>query len=80
MNAAKITISLNRDLLNSLDLLVQSRVFPTRSQAIQAAVQEKIARLQKTRLAMQCARLDPAEEQALADMGLAADRDQWPQY
>jgi metal-responsive CopG/Arc/MetJ family transcriptional regulator len=80
MNAAKITISLNQNLLNHLDLLVQSHVFPSRSQAIQAAVQEKIARLQKTRLAAQCALLDPIEEQSLADMGLSADGDQWPEY
>jgi metal-responsive CopG/Arc/MetJ family transcriptional regulator len=80
MNSAKITISLNQELLNRLDVLVQSRVFSSRSQAIQTAVQEKIARVQKTRLAAQCARLDPKEEQALADMGLAADRDLWPEY
>jgi Arc/MetJ-type ribon-helix-helix transcriptional regulator len=80
MNSAKITISLNRELLSRLDLLVQSRVYSSRSQAIQAAVQEKVARLQKARLAVQCASLDPAEEQALAEMGLAADGDQWPEY
>jgi metal-responsive CopG/Arc/MetJ family transcriptional regulator len=80
MNAAKITISLSQDLLNQLDLLVKSRVFPSRSQIIQSAVQEKIVRLQKTRLATQSAMLDIGEEQALADIGLSAEIDQWPQY
>src|SRR5437867_1549932 len=38
MNAAKITISLNQDLLQNLDRLVRSRVFPSRSEAVQIAV------------------------------------------
>ena len=80
MSAAKITISLEQDLLQSLDRLVQSRVYPSRSQAVQAAVSEKISRLQKTRLAQECAKLDPLEEQALADVGLAAEAAQWPPY
>ena len=80
MNAAKITISLDQDLLQRLDRLVQSRVYPSRSQAVQAAVQEKIARLQKTRLAQECAKLNPVEEQALADLGLASEAAQWPPY
>ena len=80
MNAAKITISLDQDLLQRLDRLVQSRVYPSRSQAVQAAVLEKIARLQKTRLAQECAKLVPTEEQALADLGLASEAAQWPPY
>ncbi len=66
--------------MQHLDRLVQSRVFPNRSQAIQAAVEEKIDRLQKTRLAQECAKLDPDEEQAFADLGLAAERDRWSLY
>ena len=80
MSYAKITISLDQDLLHCLDRLVQSRAYKSRSQAVQVAVEEKIARLQKTRLAEQCAKLDPLEEQALADMGLAAEAGQWPPY
>lgn len=34
----------------------------------------------KERLARECAKLDPAEEQAMADMGLAAEAAQWPPY
>ncbi len=70
MSVVKITISIDEQLLHRLDTLVQSYVFPSRSQAVQSAVQEKITRLGKTRLAQECARLDPAEEQALADEGL----------
>ncbi len=80
MNAAKITISLDPQLLSRLDRLVETRVFPNRSQAVQTAVQEKLARLHKTRLAQECAKLDPSEEQALADLGLATEVGQWPPY
>ena len=80
MSVAKITISIDEQLLHRLDGLVRSRVFPSRSQAVQSAVQEKIVRLGKTRLAQECAKLDPAEEQGLADEGLAAEAAQWPPY
>ena len=36
--------------------------------------------MEKTRLAQECAKLDPAFEQALADEGLAAEVDEWPEY
>ena len=80
MSVAKITISIDQQLLNRLDTLVRSQIFPSRSQAVQSAVQEKITRLGKTRLAQECAKLDPMEEQALAEEGLAAEVAQWPPY
>lgn len=80
MSAAKITISIDQKLLDRLDTLVRSQIFPSRSQAVQSAVQEKITRLGKTRLAQECAKLDPVEEQALAEEGLAAEVAQWPPY
>ena len=80
MSAAKITISIDENLLRRLDRLVQSQVFLNRSQAIQVAVQEKMARLDKTRLAQACAKLDPAFEQAMADEGLAVEATEWPEY
>ena len=80
MSVAKLTVSLDQNLVRKVDRLVQSRLFASRSQAIQAAVEEKIARLEKTRLAQECAKLDPAEEQTLADEGLAAEAAQWPAY
>jgi len=80
MSVAKITISIDQKLLDRLDTLVRSQIFPSRSQAVQSAVQEKITRLDKTRLAQECAKLDPVEEQALAEEGLAAEVAQWPPY
>jgi len=59
---------------------VKVRIFPSRSQVIQEALEEKIARIDQTRLARECAKLHPAEEQALADEGLAGEAARWPEY
>lgn len=66
----KITIDMDKDLIKRIDRLVQAHVFYNRSEAIQAAVQEKISRLDKSRLAREATKLDPSFEQALADEGL----------
>ena len=80
MSKTKIAITLEQQTLNRLDRLVENRVFPNRSQAIQAAVEEKIVRLERTRLARECAKLDPSYEQALAEEGFSEELSQWPEY
>ena len=51
-----------------------------RSQAIQQAVSEKLERLDRSRLARECAKLDPVSEQILAEEGFIEDVAQWPEY
>ena len=80
MRSAKVAISIDKDTLKRLDRLVAAKVFPSRSWAIQEAVKEKLARLERTRLAEECAKLDPAVEQTLADEGLAEALQKWPEY
>jgi Arc/MetJ-type ribon-helix-helix transcriptional regulator len=80
MPKTKLAVTLNADLVEELDQLVADHHFPNRSQAIETAVAEKIKRLSKTRLARECAKLDPKEERALAEEGLAGSRDTWPEY
>lgn len=67
MPAAKIAITIDEDLLWALDLWVKEGRFPNRSKAIQAAVKEKHDRWRKTRLAEECAKMDPKEAQTEAD-------------
>jgi hypothetical protein len=55
-------------------------MFPNRSQAIESAVAEKLQRLDRGRLARECAKLDPDFEKALADEGLSDDVVEWPEY
>jgi len=76
----KIAITLERALVRRLDHLVRGKRFASRSQAIQQAVSETLDRLDRTRLAREAANLDPREESALADEGLATDLDAWPAY
>lgn len=80
MSAERITISIDQDLLEQVDHLVKTRVFDSRSDAVRTAVREKIKRMDKARLAKECAKLDKAAEQALADQGLAAEVDEWPEF
>jgi metal-responsive CopG/Arc/MetJ family transcriptional regulator len=80
MSVAKVTISLESRLLKKVDYLVKERVFPNRSQAIQSAVEEKISRIDKNRLARECAKLNTTEEQSLADLGLATEVEEWVEY
>jgi hypothetical protein len=55
-------------------------VFPNRSRAIQEAVQEKLDRLERSRLAQECAKLDPDFEKAMAEEGLSEELSAWPEY
>lgn len=80
MGQAKVAISMDEMLLAELDSLVRRHLFPSRSRAVQIAVQEKIQRLEKSRLAKELAKLDLNEEHALAEEGLCLERDTWPAY
>lgn len=80
MSSAKLAISMEKQLVKKIDALVKSRVFPNRSQAIQKAVEEKVARIEQHRLARECAKLNPKFEQQMAEEGLGSELDQWPEY
>lgn len=80
MSSTKVAITLDEQLLIRVDRLVAERRFPNRSQAIQEAVREKIERMDRNRLARECAKLDPAYEKQLADEGLAEDLAEWPRF
>ena len=80
MATARIAISMDSDLLARVDALVRSEGFASRSAAIRAALRERVRRLDDGLLARESAKLDPAEEQAMADEGLAEDVAAWPDY
>jgi Arc/MetJ-type ribon-helix-helix transcriptional regulator len=79
MGRAKIAITVDEHALAEIDRLVQQGVFPNRSKAIEEAVHDRIARLHRSRLARECAKLDIAEEQALAEEGYRGESE-WPEY
>ena len=80
MGKSKIAITMDEKTLGAVDRLVAERSFPNRSQAIQEAVDEKLARLAQGRLARECAKLDPEFEKALADEGIGRELAEWPEY
>ncbi len=80
MATAKNAISMDEGTVKRLDKLVKNRIFPSRSKVIQDAVEEKLKKLGKGRLARECAKLDPEFERALAEEDLSAEADQWSEY
>lgn len=80
MTAAKIAISIDKEILKTVDQLVEKKIYTNRSRAISDALRDKIARLGRGRLARECAKLDSKAEQALADEGLTRELKNWPKY
>ena len=80
MPTAKVAVTIDRRVLSRLDDCVRRRIFPSRSRAVQEAVQEKLARLDRSRLVRECAKLDRVFERALAEEGLSQELTEWPEY
>lgn len=80
MPKTKVAVTLDTKLVGRLDRLVREARFPNRSQAIETALMEKLTRLDRTRLARECAELDPRQERALAEEGLGSELAEWPEY
>lgn len=80
MSVAKITISIEQQLIEKIDQLVKNKAFRNRSQAIQLALKEKIDKIEHTRLARECAKLNIEFEQELADEGISMEFEKWPEY
>ena len=80
MRSIKVAITIDSETLERVDGLVAKKVFPNRSRAIQAAVAEKLARMERGRLAAECAKLDPKFEKALAEEGFGLELEAWPEY
>jgi len=80
MNKTKIAITLDQRTVKCIDRLVREEVFPSRSQVIQEAIEEKLQRMERSRLAKECAKLDPAFEKAMAEEGMSGELSKWPEY
>ena len=80
MAAAKIAITLDRELVRELDRGVKVGLFKNRSRAIEEAVREKLDRHRKRRLWAEARKLNPKEERALAEEAIAGEETEWPEY
>jgi metal-responsive CopG/Arc/MetJ family transcriptional regulator len=80
MTTTKVAVTIDRELLEQVDQLVAQHVFPNRSKVIQAALHDKLARMRRSRLARESAKLDSSSEQALAEEGMDQELAAWPEY
>jgi metal-responsive CopG/Arc/MetJ family transcriptional regulator len=80
MPTVKIAITIDQEVLQRLDAMVARKSWANRSRAIQAAVSDQLTRLEGSRLAAECARLDPQAEKAMAEEGMTMDVAAWPKY
>tara|TARA_B100000315_G_C14565753_1_gene582873 strand:- start:590 stop:832 length:243 start_codon:yes stop_codon:yes gene_type:complete len=80
MNKNKIAITIDQNILARVDRLVNQHIFSNRSRAFQEAVEDKLKRLDKNRLARECAKLDPKVEKSIAEEGLSEELNEWPEY
>lgn len=78
MGKIKITIRLEKRLLDELDRWVSERGYSDRGQAIQAAIMEKMQCGKLTRLGKELGKLDRGAEQALAEEWLRGE--DWPEF
>ena len=70
MALTKVAVTLEQKTLVKLDKLVKQKVFPTRNEAIQVAVEavvDKLNRTDRKRFEKECAKLDPEFEKAMAE-------------
>jgi len=60
--------------------MVKKGLFPNRSEAIQDAVERHLKDADRSKLARECAKLDPGFEKSLAEEGLSTEVSAWPEY
>jgi len=80
MPKTKVAVTIDATLLQRVDEFVAAHRFANRSQAVEAALASAVARLARTRLARECARLDRRAEQAQAEGGFSGGDEAWPEY
>jgi Arc/MetJ-type ribon-helix-helix transcriptional regulator len=79
MGTTKVAITLEAGTLAELDRLVKTGKFPSRSRAIQTAVQEMTARRKRRRLVEELGKLDRQQERDLAEEVFRGELP-WPEY
>ena len=80
MGREKIAITLDETTVARLDRLVRQGTYPNRSRAIEGAVEEKLERLDRRRLARECEKLDVDFEEKMAEEGMSGEKSEWPEY
>ena len=80
MGKAKIAVTIDSRLLETVDRYVREQKIRSRSSFVEEAVAERLERYEKTRLARELDKLDYSYEHELAEESLAAENEVWPEY
>ncbi len=80
MKYAKVAISIEASVLKKIDRMVKAKTFESRSHAFQKAAELTLAKVERSQLAKECAKLEKRTERKLADEGLSRDLKEWPDY
>jgi Arc/MetJ-type ribon-helix-helix transcriptional regulator len=80
MKTAKIAVSLDKKTVAEVDRLVKRGSFPSRSSLVQQALEEKLRKMGRSRLASECLKLDADFEKRLSEEGMVAEAKEWPEY
>ena len=80
MRKAKIAVTIDSRLLAAVDRYVQEQKAGSRSSFFEDAVAERMERYEKNRLARELEKIEPAGERELAEEGLSAENEKWPEY
>jgi Arc/MetJ-type ribon-helix-helix transcriptional regulator len=78
MPTRKIAVTVDEVTVREIDRLVAAGRYPNRSRAVSSALREALKQQKRTRLAVECEKLDAGEEQALAEESVGTD--EWPAY
>lgn len=77
MAKAKIAITLEEDLVKEIDRWVSEGQYPNRSKAIQEILKGKITNWRRKRLVEEVSKLNPKEEQAMAEEAISSGNETW---
>ncbi|HDQ13426.1 MAG TPA: CopG family transcriptional regulator [Sediminispirochaeta sp.] len=80
MGKAKVAVTIDSALLESVDRYVREHEFESRSSFFENAVAERVERYEKGRLARELDKLDVDEERQTAEEGIEAENEIWPEY
>ncbi|HAA86377.1 MAG TPA: CopG family transcriptional regulator [Kosmotogaceae bacterium] len=76
----KVAITIEKDILRELDLMVKEKNIPSRSKAIEDAISQLIENWRKNRLYEQLRNLDVEAEKAEAEASVDAVNEAWQKY
>ena len=76
----KVAITVEKDILRELDLMVKEKNIPSRSKAIEEAISQLIENWRKNRLYEQLRNLDVEAEKAEAEASVDAVNEAWQKY